>query len=61
MLHSLPGWQMKYICHTHRFYEIYFSKSAFGKGLEGVEVGGKNQGFSVLKQKQKVVDDTLFV
>ena len=52
---------MKYICHAHRFYEIYFSKSAFGKGLEGVEVGGKNQGFSVLKQKQKVVDDTLFV
>ena len=33
---------------------------ALGKGLEGVEVGGKNKSFSVLKHKPKVGVDAVF-
>ena len=33
---------------------------ALGKGLDGVEVGGGNQSFSVLKHKPKVGVDAIF-
>ena len=51
---------MKDICDTHLFLKIILFKLALVKGLEGVEVWGKNQSFSVLKHKPKVGVDAIF-
>ena len=45
---------MKDICHTHLF------KEHIGIGLEGVEVGGTNLSFRVLKNNPKVGVDAIF-
>ena len=51
---------MKDICRTHFLKLNTFIKVALGKGLEGLEVGGENQSFSVLKLKTKVGVHAIF-